>query len=259
MPSHNEGKFGECCARRTARGRHRAARLAEVNQRLDAALALARRSRASKIRVIGETAPQVCAPQIGVPAAARLVARSDLDFGQMRQVMATIGALLDDPGVPAGHAPIEATAFSLGPLADCIRASHADLAHATAATLAVSVSGEFAERAGDAHSVEQILSNLMDNALGRSPGAEVAVSIDASAPDHIRISVHEGGHGRPSGQADALVAGFGGRRLGLSIVRRLVALMQGEFRMEIAEGSGARFDVTLPLAAPARVAAEPPL
>jgi len=114
---------------------------------------------------------------------------------------------------------------------------------------------------GDREKVEQILTNLIGNAIKFTPeGGEVIVS--ARLSDKIRnavgISVHDTGIGIPQDQFEKVFEKFhqvesplhhsaGGTGLGLAITKGLVEAHQGQIWVESEVGKGSRFTFTLPL------------
>jgi PAS domain S-box-containing protein len=120
---------------------------------------------------------------------------------------------------------------------------------------------------GDATRLQQIVWNLMNNAIKFSPaGAFVTVVLDRD-DDAARIVVRDNGRGidanllphvfEPFRQGDgASTRAFGGLGLGLAIVKYLVELHGGRVAAASdGEGLGATFTVTLPLASRAAVSA----
>jgi PAS domain S-box-containing protein len=124
--------------------------------------------------------------------------------------------------------------------------------------------------AGDPARLQQVVWNLLANAIKFTPQrGRVAVAVQRAAT-HLEIRVADDGAGIDASflphvfdrfsQADASVTRrFGGLGLGLSIVRHLIELHGGWVRAESAgEGRGATFTAGLPLAAPDRAAATAP-
>ena len=116
--------------------------------------------------------------------------------------------------------------------------------------------------AGDPARLQQVVWNLLSNALKFTPkGGRVRVILRRAGPQ-AEIVVEDNGVGiRPDflphvfdrfQQADASRARrFGGLGLGLSIVKNLVQFHGGAAKAESeGEGRGARFTITLPLAVP---------
>jgi signal transduction histidine kinase/ActR/RegA family two-component response regulator len=118
---------------------------------------------------------------------------------------------------------------------------------------------------GDPTRIAQVLINLAGNAVKFTErgGVTVGVHTIASAPGAVdlHLSVTDTGIGIPADkcgtvfepftQADASTSRkYGGTGLGLAITTRLVELMQGQIRVESADGAGTTFHVVLPLVVP---------
>jgi signal transduction histidine kinase len=110
----------------------------------------------------------------------------------------------------------------------------------------------------DALRIEQVLANLLDNAVKYSPeGTAVEVGVGAAGPGEVRLAVRDRGRGvapehRPhlfdrSYRAPTVrhVSGLG---LGLHISRQIVELHGGRLWAEFPEDGGTRFVVLLPTA-----------
>jgi two-component system phosphate regulon sensor histidine kinase PhoR len=116
---------------------------------------------------------------------------------------------------------------------------------------------------GDAHAwadpraLEQIVTNLLDNAVKYSePGGRVEIHI-ADAGPRVRVSVRDTGIGIPEEDLDRIFERFyrvdrarsralGGTGLGLSIVKHLVQSLGGQISVESRLGEGTRFSFSLP-------------
>lgn len=132
---------------------------------------------------------------------------------------------------------------------------------------------------GDAVRIEQILHNLLNNAVKFTSSGSVELALAATVgPERLAaltLKVSDSGIGMEQAtierlfqsftQADSSITRrFGGTGLGLAICRRLVALMAGEIRVDSSPGGGSCFTVELqlPLAEPpvaSREASAPPL
>ncbi|XJS10350.1 two-component system histidine kinase PnpS [Aerococcaceae bacterium WGS1372] len=110
----------------------------------------------------------------------------------------------------------------------------------------------------DQHRVEQIFTNLIDNAINYSDsGSEITIRID-KMDDYVHFSVADNGMGIPEADQERIFERFyrvdkgrsrnsGGTGLGLSIVRNLVRNMSGTIYVESEVGKGSVFHVELPL------------
>jgi signal transduction histidine kinase len=119
--------------------------------------------------------------------------------------------------------------------------------------------------AADADKVEQVLGNLIENAVKYSPnGGCVEVSV-APADDGVRFAVRDEGIGIPPDEHARifekfhrldpnLTNGVSGTGLGLYIARELVQQMNGRIWVDSRAGEGAVFAFELPAAADAKTA-----
>ena len=110
---------------------------------------------------------------------------------------------------------------------------------------------------GDCERVQQVLLNLLSNAMKfTEPGGEVA--IETSVADHrVRVDVRNTGSGIAAGHLDEIFEPFvqvdasltrtaGGAGLGLAIARQLATAMGGTLVVRSTVGAGSTFTLTLP-------------
>ena len=109
----------------------------------------------------------------------------------------------------------------------------------------------------DRRAVEQVLTNLLDNAVKYSnPEGRIRLVLEYEG-DTLRISVQDDGIGIPAEDQARIFERFyrvdkarsralGGTGLGLSIVKHLVQAMGGDIWLESSPGKGSRFTFTLP-------------
>jgi signal transduction histidine kinase len=107
--------------------------------------------------------------------------------------------------------------------------------------------------------LEQILDNLIANAL-EAAGAGNRVTVSATAtPQHVQVVVADNGPGMTQDEMDRAFRRFtgsapGGSGLGLAIVDRLASSSGGSARLTRTVGGGLTVTVDLPRATPARLA-----
>lgn len=117
---------------------------------------------------------------------------------------------------------------------------------------------------GDSKRIEQVLLNLLNNAVKFTAAGEVSMDIRLMAKEndkyHISFTIKDTGIGMTPEQVDKLFTPFeqgdrsitrrfGGSGLGLSIVKNLVDMMGGEIKVFSTPGEGTTFIVQLTLEA----------
>ena len=113
----------------------------------------------------------------------------------------------------------------------------------------------------DIYKMEQILINLIDNAIKYTEKGEVTVSIESLQGNKIKIEVADTGIGIRKEELKRIFERFyvvnkarsrqqGGTGLGLSIVKHIVILHGGEIKVDSHLGTGTRLTVILPVRQP---------
>jgi PAS domain S-box-containing protein len=110
--------------------------------------------------------------------------------------------------------------------------------------------------------LEQVIGNLIDNAVKYSPdGGAIDVEVRPTGRGRLRISVRDRGLGIPVERRENLFdrfyqahgeGHFGGLGLGLYISRQIVELHGGEISAEFPADGGSHFIVSLPIKQPSR-------
>lgn len=110
----------------------------------------------------------------------------------------------------------------------------------------------------DRDALEQVVHNLVDNALKFTPqGGEVAISADPLPAGGVRIQVRDSGPGIPPSEQEHVFDRFarversrsqryGGSGLGLAVARELLNLLGGRISLWSQPGKGSAFTVELP-------------
>jgi signal transduction histidine kinase len=113
---------------------------------------------------------------------------------------------------------------------------------------------------GDANRLQQVLVNLIGNAIKFTAQGGIRVSVRWTDAETLLIAVTDTGPGIPSEQLPDIFEAFRrgsdyahrehqGAGLGLSIVKEIVALMGGRISVSSEEGVGSVFTVVIPVAA----------
>ena len=176
-----------------------------------------------------------------------------------RSLLELLNDILDTAKLEKGATELELVDFSLPDLVDHVAASLRVTAHARELVLHVDIDpgmGQFF--LGDARRVQQVLTNLIGNAVKFTEVGHVRVAVGMQG-DRVHIAVHDTGIGIPADRLDKIFAPFtqadssmsrrfGGTGLGTTISLQLVELMQGTITVESTLGVGSVFHVLLPLA-----------
>jgi two-component system phosphate regulon sensor histidine kinase PhoR len=167
--------------------------------------------------------------------------------------------LLDLSRIESRELQLACEPVTLRPVAEHVGALFQESARHRGIRLAVEVPADLPPALADSRALEQILTNLVDNAVKYCvEGA--AVSVRASAPGaSLELVVEDTGPGIEARHLPRLFERFyrvdagrsrdlGGTGLGLSIVKHLVEAMHGSVSVDSALGRGSRFLVRLPRA-----------
>lgn len=121
----------------------------------------------------------------------------------------------------------------------------------------VTVSGEKAEITGIYTVLDEIIHNLLENAIKyNKPGGDARINV-SQTPESVKVTVSDTGIGIPAESIDRVFERFyrvdksrsrtiGGTGLGLSIVKHGVTLHGGTIGITSSEGSGTEITITFP-------------
>ena len=185
--------------------------------------------------------------------AIEIIARNARSQGRL------IDELLDISRIMTGKLCLDLRAVKLAPLIQAVVDDVRPAAHARSINLRVAFNSDIGPILGDPDRLQQIVRNLLTNAIKFTPmGGEVDVRLERN-DSHIVITVNDSGQGivhdllphvfERFRQADSRnTRSNGGLGLGLAIVRQLVELHRGIVTAESSgENAGATFRVMLPL------------
>ena len=166
--------------------------------------------------------------------------------------------LLRLSSIEAGQLHFEFRPVSVQQLVDsCMEAAHLKAAPKHL-SLSVNLPEDLPALRGDPNRLQEVLQNLLDNAVMYTPpGGSIAVSA-ARDGDHVAITVSDTGIGIPQAEQARIFERFyrvdaarsreaGGTGLGLSIARHLVEAHDGHLWLESTVGEGSSFHFSVPI------------
>ncbi|HYR95465.1 MAG TPA: ATP-binding protein [Candidatus Binatus sp.] len=167
--------------------------------------------------------------------------------------------ILDVSRIVSGKLRLELRAVDMVPVVEAALEAVRPAADAKGVRIQLDVDPSIARVAGDAARLQQVVWNLVSNAIKYTPGGgEVEVRL-RRVNSHVEVVMRDTGQGiaaeflpfvfEPFRQGEGMTTrSHGGLGLGLALVRNLVELHGGKIEAASAgEGRGATFTVTLPL------------
>ena len=192
-------------------------------------------------------------------------------IGSTRTLGKLVDELLDQAKFDVGSVKLQMKPFELLEMVNHVKAQMNILANAKGLTLTATIADSMPKiLSGDQHRLQQILVNLVGNAIKFTPSGTINIHFYLADQDHWSFQISDTGPGipqeaqayifEPFRQLDgSLTRHHGGAGLGLSIVKQLVLLMGGEISLESQLGQGSTFTVILPLTPTALNISDPQL
>jgi two-component system, OmpR family, sensor kinase len=162
--------------------------------------------------------------------------------------------LLEVSRISSGNLYLQMAEVNLSALVRQVATNMVPLAERAGCRLCLNVQGGIVGRY-DAMAMEQVLENLLSNAVRYGPGQPIEVVL-ASDGHVARLSVRDAGIGISERDQAQIFERFhtlprirpnGGFGVGLWVTRRLVSAMQGQITLSSSPGMGSMFTVELPL------------
>lgn len=169
-----------------------------------------------------------------------------------------VNGLLDHAQIQAGSFRIIPTPVQPSAIADDLRSLMTELAREKGLDFAVRVNGAPAQVIADADRLQQVLVNLVGNAIKFTDKGSVDVNMTTVDAQTWGISVSDTGDGISTEQLPDIFEPFRrasnyatrtrqGAGLGLSIARQLVTMMGGTISVQSKVGEGSTFKIQLPI------------
>lgn len=261
---------------------HASHELSRLHRELETARERLRRERSEREELLGVVSHELRTPVTVIGGYHRLLLAEEVgpltpeqrkfleeSHRSCRRLDAFIANLLDASRVARGDEPLELGRAPLAPVVEGVAAMFRPLFAERGLRLALDLSPEAAEARFDPQRIEQVLTNLVGNALKFAPpGGSVEVAtraVETPGAEWVRrwveVAVRDDGPGIPGAERERVFEpyvqlgdGGGGLGLGLAICRRLVEAHGGAIRADEAPGGGACLRFTLPAEAPRRAA-----
>jgi two-component system, OmpR family, sensor histidine kinase MtrB len=211
------------------------------------------------------TSVELIPPDRPLPPEDRIRRTVELLKRQLARLNRMINDLLDTAKIEAGELDLELGDHDLRALVDQV----VELFSAMPSDheIEVSICEEALPVRCDPLRVEQVVSNLVSNAIKYSPGApSIAIEVRRDGDDAV-VAVRDQGIGisdedqrklfepfQRAGLSKETIPGVG---LGLFVVRRIVEAHGGRIELESTRGEGSHFLVRIPLAAPSERVSRP--
>ncbi|WP_406698001.1 response regulator [Singulisphaera sp. Ch08] len=173
-------------------------------------------------------------------------------------LLVLINDILDLSKIEAGRMEVRPEPVPLSQLVDDLRRTFEPVATQKGLEFHTQVSPTCPETINtDRQRLEQILKNILSNALKFTEAGEVVLNVSRAVDNRISFAVTDTGIGIPEHQHQVVFEAFrqadgttnrkyGGTGLGLSIARELSRLLGGEIQLATESGRGSTFKVTIP-------------
>ena len=264
------GELAAALAKMAAQLEARIGDLTAERDRLEELLAQVRRLSVVRRDFVANVSHELRTPVTAIQGYAETLLSTSADEATRERFLATIhrnaqrlGRLLEDLlKLSAIEAQAEGSSAREPVLLRALATTVAETVEERRAAMDASITVDVAEdlaALGDPGAIEQILENLVDNALKHGErGGSVHITSERVGAS-VTISVEDDGPGIPSEHLPRVFERFyrvdparsrerGGAGLGLAIVKHLVEAMGGSVAATSEPGSGTRFTVTLPAA-----------
>ncbi|HMC12920.1 MAG TPA: ATP-binding protein, partial [Gallionellaceae bacterium] len=246
--------------------------------RIETAKQRADEANAAKTRFVANMSHEIRTPLNGIVGITTLFRTTPLNHEQQelidtldsssRLLMSLLNNVLDFAKIEEGKLAIELTNFSADVLLQDTARIFRPLAESKGVHLDTNITSEIGPLRGDPHRLQQVLANLLGNAVKFTERGSIILSLSLLQRNehdcHVRFEVVDTGLGIPASaqgrifesftQADiSTTRRFGGSGLGLTIARHLVEAMGGHLLFESSENLGSRFWFDLTLGKAARI------
>lgn len=184
--------------------------------------------------------------------AADFLGRIEVETDKLTQMVRELGEL---SRIESGEAALQKKSLDIGPFIERVVERLRPQADRAKLALVVEAAPNLKSVPADADRIEQVLVNLIHNAIKFTPPDGKIVVTAAATSKGVEISVKDTGVGISPDDLPRIFERFykadkarsgGGTGLGLAIAKHIVQAHGGDLRAESAPGEGAKFTFTLP-------------
>ena len=190
------------------------------------------------------------------PAAVRFLARAEGEIDALTQM---VEELLELSRIESGRVPLQLATVTVEQLVQAPYERMLPQAKRNGLELVVNVSAEVPPVFVDAPRIQQVLTNLLHNAIKFTPENGQITIAAKQKEEKVQLSVSDTGSGIPAHALPRIFERFykldtartrssGGTGLGLAIAKHIVQIHGGEIWATSKFGKGSQFNFTLPLA-----------
>ena len=245
----------------------------KINYQLKIANEDANRARVDKEEFFAYTSHEIRTPLNAVVGFSRLLGETDLNTEQQKylrtinssaqNILFLVNDVLDLSKIESGTIELETVDFSIHDILDELINSLSFKLREKNVSLISKLDKKIPKvLMGDPHRINQIILNLLDNAIKFTQDGEVCVAINVTHETEKAISVlfeiSDTGIGIRRSRIDSIFDSFkqetthttrqyGGTGLGLAITKNLIQLMDSKIHLESTFGEGSKFSFELEL------------
>jgi signal transduction histidine kinase/CheY-like chemotaxis protein/HPt (histidine-containing phosphotransfer) domain-containing protein len=245
----------------------------KINLQLQLANEDANRSRTDKEEFFAYTSHEIRTPLNAVVGMSRLLGETDLNPGQQKylrtinssaqNILFLVNDVLDLSKIESGTIELENVDFSIQEIVtDLINSLDFKLREKNVSLISRLDRSIPIVLMGDPHRINQIVLNLVDNAIKFTSDGEVCIAISVTHETEKSIAllfeISDTGIGIRKSRLDTIFDSFkqettqttrqyGGTGLGLAITKNLIQLMNSKVHLESTYGEGSRFSFELEL------------